>query len=95
VQSVAYQPDGTRLAAGGNDGTVRIWDTATDKQTGWRAEHLADGELALWHAETGDLLGATSGAWYWLGWSAIVDGALTRLPAETYGLLPPIPGPAS
>jgi WD40 repeat protein len=95
VQSAAYHPDGTRLATGANDGTVRIWDTATSDQAGWRAEHLPDGELALWRAETGDLLGATCGAWYWLGWSVVVDGALTRLPAETYGPLPPMPGLAS
>ncbi|HEX6523056.1 MAG TPA: pentapeptide repeat-containing protein [Streptosporangiaceae bacterium] len=95
VRSVAYQPDGTRLATGSGDGTVRIWDTATGEQADWYVEHLPDGELALWDAETGDLLGATSGAWYWLGWSVVVDGALTRLPAESYGLLPSIPGLAS
>jgi WD40 repeat protein len=94
VRSVAYQPDGTRLATAGDDGTVRIWDTATGKQTGWRAAHLPDQNLAVWNAETGDLLGATSGAWYWLGCSVVVDGALTRLPAETYGLLPALPGAA-
>ncbi len=92
VRSVAYQPDGTRLATGGDDGVVRIWDSATGRRTGWSAEHLPDGELALWDAETGDLLGATSGAWYWLGWSTVVDGTLTRLPAETHGPLPPISG---
>ena len=32
VWSVAYQPDGTRLATAGVDGTVRIWDTGTGEQ---------------------------------------------------------------
>jgi WD40 repeat protein len=92
---VAYHPDGTRLATAAGDRTARIWDAATGDQVDWRVEHLPDGELALWHAATGDLLGATRGAWHWLGWSVVIDGALTRLPAETHGLLPSMPGLAS
>jgi WD40 repeat protein/serine/threonine protein kinase len=32
VTSVAYSPDGKRLASGSHDGTVRVWDAATGQQ---------------------------------------------------------------
>ena len=34
VQSVAFSPDGTTLASGSDDGTVRLWDVANRRQVG-------------------------------------------------------------
>jgi WD40 repeat protein len=31
VESVCFSPDGKRLAWGGSDGTVKVWESATGK----------------------------------------------------------------
>ncbi|HEX6810670.1 MAG TPA: hypothetical protein VF384_03510 [Planctomycetota bacterium] len=43
IQSVALSPDETRIASGGDDGTVRVWDAATGE------------ELRTWKGHAGDV----------------------------------------
>jgi WD40 repeat protein len=96
VRAVAYSPDGRHALTGGeDDGTARIWDTGTGEQVGWRLELLPEGQAVVWDAATGELRGASEQAWYWLSWQVMVDGVLDRLPAETYGPLPPLSGTPS
>jgi WD40 repeat protein len=92
VWSVAFSPDGDRLATGG-DGLLRIFDTATGEQVGWNADPLPENELCTWDATTGQLLGASEGAWRWLAWGGVIDGEVAMLPAETFGPLPPLQSP--
>ena len=33
VMSVAFRPDGRRLASASNDGTIKIWDPGTGQET--------------------------------------------------------------
>ena len=81
-----YSPDGTRIFTGDDGGDVRVFDAATGEQLPHRIELLPGGEAASWLG--GTLTHATPGAWRWLGWVGVLDGELTRLPAETFGPLP-------
>ncbi|KAJ7854836.1 hypothetical protein B0H14DRAFT_3648960 [Mycena olivaceomarginata] len=45
VWSVAFSPDGARIASGSHDSTVRVWDTATGQQVG---EPLAGHTGSVW-----------------------------------------------
>jgi hypothetical protein len=42
VWSVAFSPDGARLATASDDGTARVWDTASDKDLAVRTGHAGD-----------------------------------------------------
>jgi WD40 repeat protein len=95
VRGGGFSPDGTRIVTAGDDGTARVWDAATGQQTGWELQHLPDGELSVWSVPDRRLLGATPGAWRWLGYVATVDGVRVVLPAETPGPLPALTSPGS
>jgi WD40 repeat protein len=89
VWSVAYSPDGTHILTG-SDGSARVWDATTGQPAGLDLVALPSGEIAVFDAVSHALLGASDGAWRWLGWTVVQGGRLTRLPAETYGDLPPL-----
>jgi WD40 repeat protein len=89
VWGVAWSPDGTRLLSGG-DGSVRVWDAVSGEPVGFTITTLPEGEIAVFDAVTDQLVGASPGAWRWLGWNVVEDGRLTRLPAESFGPLPPL-----
>jgi WD40 repeat protein len=93
VLSVAYSPDGTRILTGSDDGSARVWDATTGQPIGFDLVALPGGEIALFDAVSHALIGASDGAWRWLGWNVVQDGRLTRLPAETHGTLPPLRHP--
>jgi len=90
VPAVAWSPDGTRLLTGGDDSTVRVWDATSGLPVGFRIVTLPGYEIAVFDAITDQLVRASAGAWRWLGWNVVEDGRLTRLPAESFGTLPPL-----
>src|SRR5262249_36549364 len=51
VFSVAYSPDGTRLASAGGDGTVRIWDSTTGKPLLNLRAHGSEVYSVAWNAD--------------------------------------------
>jgi WD40 repeat protein len=63
VMAVAVAPDGSWLASGGSDGTVRIWDAATGRQRATAVGHTSHIKMvtALAVAPDGSWL-ASSGA---------------------------------
>ncbi|HEX2301333.1 MAG TPA: pentapeptide repeat-containing protein, partial [Pseudonocardiaceae bacterium] len=90
VWAVAWSPEGTRLLTGSADTTARVWDASSGLPVGSLIVTLSDGEHAVFDAVTDRLVGASGGAWRWLGWNVVENGRLTRLPAESFGPLPPL-----
>ncbi|MGH3938503.1 MAG: hypothetical protein ACRDTG_07675 [Pseudonocardiaceae bacterium] len=90
VEAVAWSPDGTRLLTSSDDGTVGMWDAISGLPVGFTIVILPGGELAIFDAMADQLVRASAGAWRWLGWNVVEDGRLTRLPAESFGPLPPL-----
>ena len=90
VSAVAWSPDSERIAAGSNDG-VWVWDAVTGEQTIRFIAALPEGESVVLSADQTKVIGASAGAWRWLGRLAVLpDGKLERIPVEIDGPLPPL-----
>ena len=90
TRSAVWSPDGTRILTADNKG-ARIWDATTGQPLGICIDLLPEGALLVRDAATLKVIGASSDAWRWLGYEVMVDGQMTRLPAEINGPLPPLP----
>ena len=48
VMSVAWSPDGTRLASGSSDNTIKIWDSASGHETVTLRGHTFTAQSVAW-----------------------------------------------
>ena len=91
TDSAEWSPDGTRILTAGSN-SIRMWNATTGQPLGIRIDLLPEGALLVRDAATLKVIGASSDAWRWLGYEVMVDGKMTRLPAEINGPLPPLSG---
>ncbi len=51
IWAVAYSPDGTKLATGQNDGTVKLWNAETGELLSTFADHDAAVHAVAFHPD--------------------------------------------
>ena len=91
VTAVAWSPDATHILTASSDGTTRIWDATTGEQVRFFITALPEGECAVLTPDHTTVIGASPGAWRWLGRYAVhPNGTLERIPVEIDGPLPPL-----
>jgi WD40 repeat protein len=90
IIAVAWSPDGTRILTCSDDNSTRIWDATTGESSGPTIVQFFSDEVAVYDPVRNRICGGTEGTWRWLGWNVVEDDRMTRLPAETFGPLPPI-----
>jgi eukaryotic-like serine/threonine-protein kinase len=78
VQSVAWSPDGGRLASGGRDDSVRIWDASTGRKITELHGHTDLIRCVAWHPD-GRRLASSSGEGMILVWDPDTAKAVLRL----------------
>ena len=91
VGSVVWSPDGKRILTKTRRNEIRIWDVTSGEQASFFITSLPEGESAVLSADQTKVIGASAGAWRWLGRLAVLpDGKLERIPVEIDGPLPPL-----
>ena len=91
VRAVAWSPDDDHILTGSPDGTARIWDATTLGPVRFVIATLPKGECAVLTTDQTQIIGASAGAWRWLGRYAVhEDGVRERIPVEIDGPLPPL-----
>jgi WD40 repeat protein len=78
VRAVAYRPDGKLLATGGDDGTIRLWDTASGELVRML---VGDSVWSLSWSPDGKVLAVSGGAGDPRLWEVDTGRLLRRLPA--------------
>ena len=91
VRSVAWSPDGSRILTKSRRNEIHIWDVTAGEQESFFITPLPEGEYVALSADQTKVIGASAGAWRWLGRLAVLpDGKLERIPVEIDGPLPPL-----
>ena len=91
VRAVAWSPDDDHILTGSPDGTARIWDATTLGPVRFVIATLPEGECTVLTTDQTQIIGASAGAWRWLGRYAVhEDGVRERIPVEVNGPLPPL-----
>ena len=91
VELVAWSPDGRHILTKTRRNEIRIWDVTSGEQASFFITTLLEGERVVLSADQTKVIGASAGAWRWLGRLAVLpDGKLERIPVEIDGPLPPL-----
>ena len=91
VESVVWSPDGRHILTKSWKNEIRIWDVTSGEQASFFITTLPEGEYVALSADQTKVIGASAGAWRWLGRLAVLpDGKLERIPVEIDGPLPPL-----
>ena len=82
VCCVAFSPDGSSFATGGDDGSARLWDTATRQPTGWLTGHTAKVHAVAYSPDSATLATASADGTARL-WDTATGHEITRLSGHT------------